>query len=669
MRLVMKKWIVLFVLIFPVLSFGIGEITARLRKSDREAPFLDCLSYIKLNPDSSVDVGPFYLGRYFNEYDGIKERHLTPGDSISMREDNSSEQLKYIGSRNGKVVFESIHTHDSEFGDGRTETKQKKIIKPYSFSEFSKGRESKILHDLLFFFNDYAPLYQDEIDQLLQKVDINQAQLYDRPFIFNYIRQDGMNYLLSKGADIHVKDQNGDNAVHFFVKDFSGYSAQYEYNKITFFIQKGIDPNEKNAEGMTFLDILAQKIITLTQKMETLKQEKETSEFLLKEFYDSIVAHQALYDSLKGYQNCQGIYHFDTKNCYTCESLETPKDIADDLCTLCPEREIRKGICHLTKQTQECHRRGDNWYMEYDPQTGTEKECKICEEDGAEITTTEKECHRCPGYHFLPQKGKCVQCPKGSILVGDYGNCKPCFFPTIRDTSKTECDKCADHIFFADTKECIKMDGKACQDNRDCNYEGYYCHKDVELNVASGQWEPHNRCAKGYFCTSNKDCNHGSDTGDFYCQITEINDSENISGLCQSKGKLPNPIKIRNVLTYDLGQMNWWDADHLCKAHGKRLFSVEEFQCYHPKTNTLIKSGEGFSLCCAQGKKCTKTENLSPVLLELKKQYGATFWTWTSSIVQNTAYGPERLAIMPGSGNVNAISADLNTNNFHALCQ
>ncbi len=162
-------------------------------------------------------------------------------------------------------------------------------------------------------------------------------------------------------------------------------------------------------------------------------------------------------------------------------------------------------------------------------------------------------------------------------------------------------------------------------------------------------------------CVTNADCDDG-----YYCNITATSCYPN-AGTCE-------PINDVAFTTADIDgvgtvyksdtRMNWWTADHLCKAKGMHLIAAEDLNCYPSSSNSQVKEGSGYSgPCCKQNTYCTYySSNYAPdktkfstVLRSIDEAFsGISFWTtsnasttdsckaFSSSLYDYSLYGTER---------------------------
>ena len=185
---------------------------------------------------------------------------------------------------------------------------------------------------------------------------------------------------------------------------------------------------------------------------------------------------------------------------------------------------------------------------------------------------------------------------------------------------------------FRNTALCVKETSHIT-----CNRENYELDINGNCNCKSGyaSGDSNGICLKK--CENNSQC-----AQDEYCQISswttgtsDDNYFTNISGFCRDKGELPASKTIEGIETWNFGKVNWWNANNLCQAHGKRLFTIEELQCYVPNSSTQINS-ENVSeqYCCQSNKSCgqtTNTDTFSPIANGIVSQYKIYPWILSSS--------------------------------------
>ena len=146
-------------------------------------------------------------------------------------------------------------------------------------------------------------------------------------------------------------------------------------------------------------------------------------------------------------------------------------------------------------------------------------------------------------------------------------------------------------------------------------------------------------------CSSNENCL----TEGTYCKITSATYTgvaracyTDLSGTCTNIGAVTPYDLDEKILGYPLRAYkstrivpNWWTANNWCQAQGKRLFSVEDLDCYYGETHP---SYEGTFWCCAQGKSCgynAAEETFPPMLQALRKESLSRYmWLSTPSSVE-----------------------------------
>lgn len=117
---------------------------------------------------------------------------------------------------------------------------------------------------------------------------------------------------------------------------------------------------------------------------------------------------------------------------------------------------------------------------------------------------------------------------------------------------------------------------------------------------------------QGTNCHTNDDC--ASLGENYYCHLKNNTDYDSCyptSGEC--KQILPSDYTdltiagLGNVRIKELNgtELSWWAANNWCKAQGKNLIDIADFQCYYSGTTTQITSATGPGNCCAQGQTCS----------------------------------------------------------------
>ena len=160
-------------------------------------------------------------------------------------------------------------------------------------------------------------------------------------------------------------------------------------------------------------------------------------------------------------------------------------------------------------------------------------------------------------------------------------------------------------------------------------------------------------------CKSNEDCNEGE-----YCNLDGSNCEQPNTGTCTAIGDVLGPVNIEGLgeVINKYERMSWWSADNWCKAQGKSLIDVAEFNCYQSDTSTLVTGGSGiYSSCCVSGQSagpwynywenCYQCENktilpehedfvyshYSAVIIALRQNFGpVSFWTSSNYSADNS---------------------------------
>ena len=207
----------------------------------------------------------------------------------------------------------------------------------------------------------------------------------------------------------------------------------------------------------------------------------------------------------------------------------------------------------------------------------------------------------CPGeneYRDL-NTGECVEdsCPIGTFMIDQNGTCAPC--PTednpISDTFNSDvsdtCRKCPNAqegtSYYA--PYCIYCPSPRIACGNSCCNEGYFC----DNPIYNPQCLPINGCqtdedcsadkpfcnatiGKCMECRTNADCNNGSETGDYFCNLKGYS-KINLVGSCQ-KATISSRA-IRNNVEYvkSSPDINWFGAENFCKALGMEMPSLSDF--------------------------------------------------------------------------------------------
>jgi len=106
-------------------------------------------------------------------------------------------------------------------------------------------------------------------------------------------------------------------------------------------------------------------------------------------------------------------------------------------------------------------------------------------------------------------------------------------------------------------------------------------------------------------CTRNEECEEGE-----YCALTGNNGAcHPKKGECLPVGgymKPNTPVQGLGYVMLSNDNMNWWSAENWCKAQGKSLIPVEDFQVYRPGTTEQVIAGSESNNGggCASGKDC-----------------------------------------------------------------
>ncbi len=165
---------------------------------------------------------------------------------------------------------------------------------------------------------------------------------------------------------------------------------------------------------------------------------------------------------------------------------------------------------------------------------------------------------------------------------------------------------------------------------------------------ATGVWLP--TCATGGSCktltgetgcTTNKDCNNGSEKGANYCKYASVSGSSGPSekGTCTPISSSDyttltkeNGKGIEGIISTPTTGMNWWNAKNFCAAHGMHMPTLAESLVDRSKLGSDFESG---GYCYASGKgtpECKGGFDLSNYQSALSGKY----W-WTSEMKPNSS--------------------------------
>ena len=287
--------------------------------------------------------------------------------------------------------------------------------------------------------------------------------------------------------------------------------------------------------------------------------------------------------------------------------------------------------------------------------------------DGLSITLTSCPHEGCGGHIKL--EGESLETEEGkkicSQLVKAFGNEPTPGSPLIVDCAGLGYDSnCpAGRATGSDSDECT-----ACQD-------GY-------LYLSYDSEHPCQEVPEDFGCTSNDDC----EEGEVYCALKGYDGNGHpAQGSCEPIGFFYDSspdAEITQLLgvpvRFSSFSMTWWSADNWCRAQGKQLLPVEDFQCYRSGTSTpYTENMEQYGYCCAgNGATCSyvsnwhtssSKDNYSPVLYAVGEAFGFTnvsVWTASNYGTNNYAY----YAIL-GEGGMSRRRRDGDTYSIHALCK
>ena len=265
--------------------------------------------------------------------------------------------------------------------------------------------------------------------------------------------------------------------------------------------------------------------------------------------------------------------------------------------------------------------------------------------------------------------------------------------------------KTRDEVFYEDEEMYHSYEYGCCTDTlykgvgykgRDvcCNHEptDYTDNKGKTFKVC---WDENTACK------TNEDCATFGD--DYYCDLRSSDCHYPTSGTCQTIGGSTSAtvVGLGNVIRSNR-VMSWWAADNWCKAQGKSLIPIEEFQVYvkesefsNAPASVLLTEGSeiGYGYGCAEGKKCglwswspynamwsgntlneeagdadgLYKDRYSPVLISLREQFNTNeVRVWTASDYSNT---DSCRAFFVDSSSVPAYERNNWDFIFHVLCK
>ena len=111
------------------------------------------------------------------------------------------------------------------------------------------------------------------MDKLSEIVGPNPIIDNKYPLLLQQNDKNAIEYLLSKGADIHIKNANGENIIYNGIAHHFGGYVEEKLDLIRFFVEKGVDPNEKDNNGKTILDVVDARISELKKLIQNGKDQ------------------------------------------------------------------------------------------------------------------------------------------------------------------------------------------------------------------------------------------------------------------------------------------------------------------------------------------------------------------------------------------------------------
>jgi len=266
-----------------------------------------------------------------------------------------------------------------------------------------------------------------------------------------------------------------------------------------------------------------------------------------------------------------------------------------------------------------------------------DSECATCTPQGQSADIQPKSGTCGTGGNWICQAGECTDpCTIGEHLTDD------CTLSWHADNGICTPD-------YADAGTTCGKD-KICDGNGVCNCNSKYllntdntcticANGNVYLSYLS---DPCSRVIDGFTgCKSNKECLDSLGEG-YYCRLTGSSCNYPTTGTCTEIGS-PTTANITGLgsVVRSASSLQWWSAQNWCKAQGKNLIDVAEFECYRNGTTKIVKdSSTGF--CCAQEQTCSnwssywsgstipddKAVKYSSIFVALRKKFGTgTFWT------------------------------------------
>lgn len=289
-------------------------------------------------------------------------------------------------------------------------------------------------------------------------------------------------------------------------------------------------------------------------------------------------------------------------NCYSCDSLVV--DYAENIDSVCAKcgmnsfysEEIDAYMCCPTSA-------GNNEEVNRLCGYGVVEEDEPCpgENEYQDVNTGECVEDSCPvGQFVIDRNGTCAACPTESNPISDAINsdvpdtCRKCsnsslsslsdwsgqlyclYCPSPRVVCGTQCcaegEKCSVQKGSGDWYDyTFSCSSETCQTNEDCPVDTPVC------NTKTGQ------CIG---CLTNADCNNGSETGDYFCDLDGTSDKLLTNGTCELAtigADLSSPQDFSSIddkeYRYIISKkfVTWWGGENFCKAHGMNLASAYDF--------------------------------------------------------------------------------------------
>ena len=358
--------------------------------SQENVSFVDEFGFVLPDEQGEVDVGEIAWG--FNAH--APSQHLKKGDSFHISEHHNSIDIVYLGQEGNLLVFEKTHQWNDPRGGGGTE-KTIISVRPYTFDRYMAAhKEKERMVDILLLnirFYRQEPIFIDWLKNRLQKEGLEKRDTGGNTFLLNATSEDTIQFLLDLGADLHAVNHKGENIL---MRQMTGYSnGQLSPRMLRFLLDKGIDKDDRNAEGKTITDMLH-------DRMKACEKEQDNP---YRGYACSFEENKIDLEILTGKENCSGVYDEASQRCLDCFSPESyhdgyehiSTDAAQRLCAMCDNRYYLAEGCHLNIKTDACHQKEGYWMAYFDD--GSEDECNPCEEGDLRMTTYD-ECRRCPNH-------------------------------------------------------------------------------------------------------------------------------------------------------------------------------------------------------------------------------------------------------------------------------